>query len=58
MHGNFWSRSLIITSFRHHHDIACYNAQRREVEGWMNLSQAAARHGITNRTLRLAIERG
>lgn len=57
VHGNFWSRSLI-TSLRHHHDIACYNAQRRESEGWMNLSQAAARLGITNRTLRLAIERG
>ena len=57
VHGNFWSRSLI-TSLRHHHDISCYNAQRRESEGWMNLSQASARLGITNRTLRLAIERG
>ncbi|KMZ13822.1 hypothetical protein BHUM_01990c [Candidatus Burkholderia humilis] len=57
VHGNFWSRSLI-TSLRHHHDVACYNAQCRESEGGMNLSQAAACLGITNRALRLAIERG
>lgn len=56
-HGNFWTRELV-TALRHNHDIDCHNAKREAAEGWLNLTRAAARLGVTNRTLRLAIERG
>jgi hypothetical protein len=55
--GNYWTRSLI-ASLRANHDIACHSAQRQAVEGWLNLSHAARSAGVSNRTLRLAIERG
>ena len=48
----------LVTALRCNHEIACYSAERRDAEGWMNLSQAASRLGIANRTLRVAIERG
>jgi DNA invertase Pin-like site-specific DNA recombinase len=54
--GNYWTRSLV-TALRCNHEIACYSAERQDAEGWMNLSQAASKLGITNRTLRMAIER-
>jgi hypothetical protein len=57
VHGNFWTRALV-TSLRFNHGIDCYDPERRVAEGWMNLSQAARLVGVTNRTLRLAIERG
>jgi hypothetical protein len=57
VHGNFWTRALV-TSLRFNHGIACYDPEHRAAEGWMNLSQAARLVGVTNRTLRLAIERG
>jgi hypothetical protein len=56
-HGNFWTRALV-TSLRFNHGIECHDPKRQAAEGWMNLSQAARLVGVTNRTLRLAIERG
>jgi DNA invertase Pin-like site-specific DNA recombinase len=55
--GNYWTRALV-TSLRFNHEIKCHDAQRQAVEGWLNLSQAARLVGVSNRTLRLAIERG
>jgi len=55
--GNRWSREAV-TSLRNHQAIPCYNEDRREIEGWLNLSQAARRLGVSSATLRLAIERG
>ena len=55
--GNRWTRERV-TSFRNAHEIPCYNLDTRRVEGWMNLTQAAAFLGISARTLRLAVERG
>jgi DNA invertase Pin-like site-specific DNA recombinase len=55
--GNYWTRALV-TSLRFNHGIECHDRKRQAAEGWMNLSQAARLVGVTNRTLRLAIERG
>ena len=55
--GNRWSREAV-TSLRNHHAIPCYNEDRCEIEGWLNLTQAALRLGVSSATLRLAIERG
>ncbi len=55
--GNYWTRSLV-TSLRANHDIGCHTAQRQAEEGWLNLSHAARLAGVSNRTLRMAIERG
>jgi len=55
--GNYWTRALV-TSLRFNHEIKCHDAQRQAAEGWLNLSQAARLVGVSNRTLRLAIERG
>jgi DNA invertase Pin-like site-specific DNA recombinase len=55
--GNRWTRERVV-SLRTHHDIACYDRDRRASEGWMNLNEAARSLGISPRTLRLAVERG
>ena len=55
--GNRWTREAV-TSLRSHHGIPCYNEGQREIEGWLNLTQAAFRLGVSSATLRLAIERG
>ena len=55
--GNRWTRERV-TALRTHHEIPCYDRDRRESEGWMNLTEAAQRLGISARTLRLAVERG
>lgn len=55
--GNRWTRERI-TSMRQYHKIACYDRQTQQDEGWMNLTDAAKFLGVSNRTLRLAIERG
>jgi DNA invertase Pin-like site-specific DNA recombinase len=54
---NRWTRERV-TALRTHHDIPCYDRDRRESEGWMNLTEAALGLGISARTLRLAVERG
>ena len=55
--GNRWTREGV-TSLRSHHKIPCYGSDRREKEGWMNLTEAADALGVSARTLRLAVERG
>jgi DNA invertase Pin-like site-specific DNA recombinase len=55
--GNRWTRQHV-ASLRSHHHIPCYCPQRRETEGWMNLTEAANYLGISTRTLRLAVAEG
>jgi hypothetical protein len=55
--GNRWTRERVV-SLRTTHDIPCYDRDRRESEGWMNLKEAAHLLGISPRTLRIAVERG
>jgi DNA invertase Pin-like site-specific DNA recombinase len=55
--GNRWTRERV-TALRTHHAIPCHDRERRQSEGWMNLTEAAHRLGISARTLRLAVERG
>lgn len=55
--GNRWTRERV-TALRTYHAIPCYDADRRTSEGWMNLTEAAHRLGVSARTLRLAVERG
>jgi len=56
-HGNRWTRERV-TSLRSHHGIPVYHPDRREAEGWMNLTQAARALGVSPKTLRIAAERG
>ena len=55
--GNRWTKEGV-TSLRSHHAILCYGTDRRQTEGWMNLTEAADSIGMSARTLRLAVERG
>jgi len=55
--GNYWTRERVV-SLRTYYEIPRYQAERSESEGWMNLGQAAKHIGISDRTLRLAIQRG
>jgi DNA invertase Pin-like site-specific DNA recombinase len=55
--GNRWTRERV-TSLRTKHMVSCYCAERRESEGWMNLTEAAKFLGVSPKTLRLAVERG
>jgi hypothetical protein len=55
--GNRWSREAV-TALRSHHCIPCHNEGRRDMEGWLNLTQAASHLGVSSATLRSAIERG
>jgi DNA invertase Pin-like site-specific DNA recombinase len=55
--GNRWTRERV-TSLRSHHGIPPYSAERRRVEGWFTLTEAADHLQISGITLRLAIERG
>jgi DNA invertase Pin-like site-specific DNA recombinase len=55
--GNRFSR-MRVTSLRSSHQIECFSEQIRQAEGWMNLTEAAKLLGISNRTLRKAIEHG
>lgn len=55
--GNRWTKEHV-TSLRSHHEIPRYTAERRQAEGWMNLTQAAEFLGISSRTLRIAVEQG
>ena len=56
-HGNRWSRERV-ASLRGHHRIPVYSPDARRAEGWMNLTEAAKHVGISNATLRSAVERG
>ncbi len=55
--GNRFTRERI-TSLRSYHNIECYSDEIRLQEGWLNLTEAAKFLGVSNRTLRLAIECG
>ncbi len=55
--GNRWTRERV-TSLRSYHKIPCHCAEKRQAEGWMNLSEAARALHVAPRTLRLAVERG
>jgi len=55
--GNFWTRERV-TALRSHHGIPVYCAERRNREGWLNLTQAARTIGVCARTLRLAVDHG
>jgi len=55
--GNRWKRERV-TSLRSHHKIPCHCPEKRQAEGWMNLSEAARLLHVAPRTLRLAVERG
>ncbi len=55
--GNRWTQERV-TALRSYHDIPCYQAEQRDSEPWMNLTEAAKYLGMSARTLRLAVERG
>jgi len=55
--GNRFTRERV-TSLRSYHKIECYSEESRQQAGWLNLTAAAKFLGVSNRTLRLAIERG
>jgi excisionase family DNA binding protein len=47
-----------VTSLRSKRKIEKYSAEKQELEGWMNLTQAAAYTGVSGKTLRRAVVRG
>jgi hypothetical protein len=51
--GNRWTQERV-SALRSHHAIPCYDADKCEAEGWMNLTEAANSLGVNARTLRLA----
>jgi hypothetical protein len=55
--GNRWTQERV-TALRSHHHIAAYCQETRVAEGLLNSTEAAARLGVSPRTLRLAVERG
>jgi hypothetical protein len=55
--GNRWTRERVV-SLRNYHQIACFNPDRCQQEGWLKLNEAADVVGVSSMTLRLAIERG
>ena len=55
--GNRWTRERV-TSLRSYNKIPCHCPDRQRAEGWMNLTQAAAFLGVSQKTLRSAVERG
>jgi DNA invertase Pin-like site-specific DNA recombinase len=55
--GNYWTRERVV-SLRTYYEIPVYQKDRCESEGWMNLTKASKYIGLSDKTLRLAIERG
>ena len=55
--GNRWTQERV-TALRSHHGVACYRADQRDSEPWMNLTEAARQLHLSARTLRMAAERG
>ena len=55
--GNRWTTERV-TALRSHHRIPKYDSARKESEGWMNLTEAAAFLGVSSKTARLAVEAG
>jgi hypothetical protein len=55
--GNRWTQERV-TALRSHHHIACYCADQRDTQPWLNLTEAARELRLSPRTLRMAAERG
>jgi hypothetical protein len=55
--GNRWTKARV-ASLRSYHGIPSYTSERRTVEGWMTLTEAAQSIGTSSTTLRVAVERG
>jgi hypothetical protein len=55
--GNRWTKERV-ASLRTYNEIPKYTTERRQAEGWMNLTQASEYLGISSRTLRIAVEQG
>jgi hypothetical protein len=56
-HGNRWTRERV-TALRSHHRIPVWRLAADGVEPWLNLTRAAKLLGISQKTLRLAVESG
>lgn len=55
--GNRWTQERV-ASLRSKNDIPCFNDETIRMEGWMNLSSAAAFLGVAPSTVRAAVEDG
>lgn len=55
--GNRWTQERV-TSLRLKRSIPVHNVDRQNAEGWLNLTDAATALGVSQRTLRLAVESG
>ncbi len=55
--GNRWTQERV-SALRSHHHIACYRADQRDSQPWLNLTEAARELRLSPRTLRMAAERG
>jgi len=55
--GNLWTRERV-TTLRSSYRIPAYRPPEADIEPGLNLTKAAARIGVTAKTLRLAAERG
>jgi hypothetical protein len=55
--GNRWTQERV-TSLRSKRKLDKYSAAKQELEGWMNLNQAAAYTGVSGKTLRRAVMSG
>lgn len=55
--GNRWTKERV-TTLRSHHRILCFSVERKQANGWMNLTEAAAFLHVSPRTVRLAINAG
>jgi DNA invertase Pin-like site-specific DNA recombinase len=56
-HGNRWTKELV-TSLRSKHAIPVFQSVRQRQEGWMKLGEAAGHAGISETSLRSAVEQG
>jgi DNA invertase Pin-like site-specific DNA recombinase len=55
--GNRWTQERVI-SLRSKHDIPKYSLDRQREHGWMKLGEAAAHAGVSEKTLRRAVDDG
>jgi DNA invertase Pin-like site-specific DNA recombinase len=56
-HGNRWTKQLV-TSLRSKHAIPVFRLEHQRAEGWMKLGEAAAQAGVSELSLRRAVEQG
>jgi DNA invertase Pin-like site-specific DNA recombinase len=55
--GFTWTASLV-ASLRHRHGIASHNPERQRAEGWMSKKDAAHLLGVSQLTIKRAVDRG